>query len=399
MIPEILILISCVLFIAFFSGTETALLGLTPLNIARGNEKKLSKLYFLRERLIAVCLIGNNLMIVGATLTLGYLLPHESSLSTKILAFLTELVAIFLIGEVLPKSVFKRKDIKALQIFYYPLMTFHYAFYAFSGFFLYLTSVMRKFMPVRRDLAREEVFYFVGSQIEEDRTSITEGFLLLSKTKAKEVMTPIPDVFMLRDDIIVKDIAEMFENTSYSRYPVYTGRGDNITGFVDVFDLLNAPSNAKISQYQKPALFIPDTLPADKLLRRMQTEKISMAFIVNEYGGVVGLVTLENLAEELVGDILSQEQRQESIYIQPVGQKTWRLDGLVDIDDFNQYFSLSLRKDGFETLTGFIIHYLGRIPQINERIVFDFGVLSVEEADNKTVHKLIFQRRRKRKRG
>lgn len=390
---------------AFFSGVETALLGLGPLNLIRGDQKRLYRLYLRKDRLISACLIGNNLTIVAATLALDSMLPEDGSIALKILAFFIQVGVFFFLAEALPKTVLRRLDLWVLQVFYPLLRFFDVVFWPLSSAFLGFTSLLFKLLPDERGLRREDLFHFIGSQFQDEHSQFTRSIMSLGQTTAREVMIPLPEIYSLEAGMTLKQAQVVLEETSYSRYPVYQERGDNITGYVQVSDFLDLRGSSRIDKVVKPPVFVPETLPADQLLIKMQNEKLPIVFVVNEYGSVAGLVTLENIAEELVGEIVSNEQAQEAPDIIPADQITtaaayhgdikisddhFLLDGNLDIDDFCSHFSVSVDKQGFETITGYLAYHLGRIPEQGERIETETGIFQITEADERTIHQILY---------
>lgn len=386
---EIYTLLTTLLLSAFFSGTETALLGLNPVNIVRGNRQKLSYLYSKREVLIATCLIGNNLTIVAATISLDSLLTKYShGIITSIIAFTIQILIFFFMAELLPKSVFRKLGSRVLEFFYYLLKLFYLVFSPLSFTFLKLTEFFQKIFPRRSRATNTQVYYFISSQFTREEVIIPDGILTMRKTKAKEVMTPLADVFSLDVNMQVKNILPLLEQTAYSRYPVYENRGDNITGYISIYDLLYAKPAEKLANYVYKASYVPEPVTIDRIVINMQNENLPMVFVVSEYGAVTGLITLENIAEELVGDIRTIEQKEETPDIIKVKPRTYILDGNLDIDDFNDRFKLNIEKHDFETLNGYLIHLLDRIPDDNEKIKTDFGEFFIQKSDKKSVEKV-----------
>lgn len=388
---ELLVIFLMLLMSAFFSGIEIALLGLTPLNIVQDKSGKLAALLKRKEKLIASTLIGNNITIVASTLALEKLLrqaePWEQSVG-----FFLQILIFFLLAEFAPKSFFKQFYKKILSFFYIPISILYYLLWPFSSFFLRITDTIFKIFPKQKNsrLTREDIFLYVDRNVGESPIALTEGIMLLASTRAREIMTPLPDVILVDKDHNVQEVISLLDEYGYTRYPVYQERGDNIIGYINVFDFLNSKSSTKISTLLYKPVFIPETLAADKLLSRMQKENLPMVFVVSEYGSVSGIITLENIAEELVGELVSDSQKAEKPYIQREQQDNFILDGNLDIDDFNREFGCKIVKDGFETLTGYLIHAIGKIPAKGEKISLPPGNFVILEADEKTIDKVSY---------
>lgn len=382
----IIILVMLVLS-AFFSGMETAVLGLSPVRLVKGDSGKLKKLYLHKEKIIATCLIGNNIVLVAATVSMTRLIALLPDERYAPLVFLVQLVAFFIFGETLAKTIFRKMDLRALQFFYGTIVAIHWTLAPLSKLFLRITQLVRK---EKKNSYREEIYHFVRHQVKEDSTTITEGLMLLSRTYAREVMTPLPEFTAFPKNITLREAVDVIEEAMYTRYPVYEERGDNIVGYITVNDLLENKPSDKISSILREPVFVPETLPADRLMQKMQLQSLSIVFVVSEYGTVIGLVSKEDLAEELVGDIISREQAHEERYIIPKSRRKFELDGNLDIDDFNTFFSANIEKKGFETLNGYIVRELGSIPTVGDQVETGIGVLTVQEADKMRATKIKF---------
>lgn len=389
---EIIIIAVMLVLSAFFSGVETAILSLSPLNIVRGSKTYLAHLYQRRELLIVVLLIGNNITIVSATIALENLLSKSSGVGIEVFGFVIQLILFFLFAEALPK-VFFRKGGNFLLGYLYPLvMFFYYLLRPFGVVFLSFTRFLVRLFPSRSQLNREEIVGFIRSNFVESKDFIMEGFFQLEKTKAKEIMTPLPEFISFPEEETISEIMKEVEQSGYSRYPLFSERGDNITGYVDVKDFLPVPFSTRLSTVSHTAVYVPDTLTADRVRYKMQEEGEPMLFVVNEFGSVIGLITLENLAEELVGDIVSNDQANEFPDIIYLNSSKYILAGNLDIDDFSDYFRIEITKDGFETLNGYINNFAGRILVKDEEIRTPVGVFRVMEGDEKTIQRFIYRK-------
>ncbi len=389
---DFLIIFIMLIFSAFFSGVETGVLSLSPLNIVRGKQSILVWLYRRREMLIVTMLVGNNITIVSSTMALQNILSKNQDIWTTIGGFTIQLIVFFLLAEALPKAVFRRGGIIFLGYVYPLILFFYYLFKPVSLFFFYFTTILVRLFPSRTALSRDEVIGFIGSNFVGDSQPIMEGFLLLEKTRAREIMTPLPEFISFDKDETISDITRIIDKANYSRYPVYEERGDNIIGYVNVRDFLEVPPSTKLSQILHPASFMPETLSAEKVRRRMQEDKLPILFTVNEYGSVVGLITFENIAEELTGDIVAHDQSHEEEDIKHLGNRGYRLGGNLDIDDFNDYFGFTIEKDGYETITGYLTQLTGRIPQKGETVSAPAGEFYIAEADPKTINTIIYKK-------
>lgn len=388
MSTEIIVILLMLFFSAFFSGTEIALLGISPYQVTGKGKEKLRKLLQQRDNLISTMLIGNNITIVAATLALNKILGSLDDPWLKFGAFSAQTLLFFFAGEALPKNLFRKINYSALNALYPVIQGIYYLFLPLSKILMVITKKLFEALPKNEENKEtgEDLIYFIGSHFVKEDTPIARGLLSLKNTLVREIMTPLPEIFSLASSINIADATEVIQNTAYSRYPVYKDRGDNIIGYINVFDILGTKPSQKISTIMYDPVFIPDTLKANELLFRMLRQQWPMVFIVNEYGIVTGMVSLENIAEEIVGDeIMASEQIAETPDVVPLENGAFLLDGNLDIDDFNQYFQLFIEKQGFETITGYLCHICGYIPRMGEIIEREYGSYEIVEASQKTL--------------
>ena len=226
---ELWLIFIALLFSGFFSGIEIAVTGLNTMSLVTGNSVKLSALFKRKERLVAFCLVGNNLTIVGATLALDQYLEHEPLLAVKLIAFIAQVMLFFLFAELIPKAVFLRTNTVALSFLFYPIMALYGLFYPFTLLFFQLNRLMKR--PFIRSRPEHGDLSFCWFKHAGPRAnSMTGGLLKLERLKIQELMTPFPRS-MLDEDQTTKESLAILEETSYSRYPLFDERR-NITGYV-----------------------------------------------------------------------------------------------------------------------------------------------------------------------
>jgi len=214
-------------------------------------------------------------------------------------------------------------------------------------------------------------------------------------TLVREVMTPRPDIVAIREDATVGDLRALFHEQEYSRFPVYKDSLDNIAGFVFVKDLiaLGERDDAKpIRPLLRPAVVVPETKRVPELLKQFQRQQTQCAIVVDEYGGTAGLVTAEDLLEEIVGEI-RDEYDVESEPVVDEGNGRFLFSGKVDVDEVAQRLNVQIEREGFETVGGYLLSHLGRVPAVGER--FDVDGLSVEviDAERRRVNKVRLSKR------
>ncbi len=391
---SIAIFIGCLISAAFFAATEVAFFSLSALNVTRGNRARLEKLFLHKNDIIAMLFTGNNLAIVGGTLALDSLLPPEREWQWKLLAFLVELVLFFLLSEALPKAVGRRKNLLLLEKSYVLIWMFYYLLLPLSYVFLKISRLIGKVGTEKHDDARLEVFRFISEHTGESKLPLTESLATYSSTTIREIMTPMSELFSLPAGATLAECAEALERSSYSRYPVYETIPAEITGYIDLRDLLDKTGSMRVKQVMRPAHFFPYSLKVEQLHSEMRQLGEAMVFVVNEYGLILGMVTEENLAEELVGDIFSHDQKLETHYMEAAESGGFTVDCLMDIDDFSKAFNASINKENFETLAGYLLSACGRIPLKGEELDLSPGKFTILEASRRAVRRVHFKPRR-----
>jgi magnesium and cobalt transporter len=214
-----------------------------------------------------------------------------------------------------------------------------------------------------------------------------------TETIVREVMTPRPDVIAIRQDASLADLRVLFREEQYSRIPVYRDNLDNIVGIVFVKDLVALPAGAEppLTTLMRGAYFVPESKRVSELLKEMQRRQAQMAIVVDEYGGTAGLVSVEDLLEEIVGEI-RDEYDVESETVTDEGNGTLVFSGKVSVDEVRDRLGVEIEREGFETVGGYLLSHLGRMPYVGER--FDVDELSVEvlEVERRRITKVRVRR-------
>jgi CBS domain containing-hemolysin-like protein len=217
--------------------------------------------------------------------------------------------------------------------------------------------------------------------VEGDERRLLQSIVDFGDTLVREVMTPRPDIVAIRDDATVGALRALFREQEYSRFPVYRGSLDNIAGFIYIKDLvlLDAGDNDRpIGTLVRAAVVVPETKRVPELLKQFQRQQIQCAIVVDEYGGTAGLVTIEDLLEEIVGEI-RDEYDVESEQVVDEGNGRFVFSGKVNIDEVAKRLNVQIERAGFETVGGYLMSQLGRVPTVGEH--FDVDGLSVEVLD------------------
>ena len=230
--------------------------------------------------------------------------------------------------------------------------------------------------------------------IQEDERRLIQSIFEFGDTLVREVMTPRPDIVAVRAETTFAGLRALLKEQTYSRIPVFKESLDNILGIVFVKDLiqLSGDETRTIDSLIRPAYFVPETKNVADLLREFQQQRVQIAVVVDEYGGTAGLVTLEDLIEEIVGEI-RDEYDEEAETVTDEGQGVFTFSAKVNIDEVRERLGVEIEREGFETVGGFILSILGRVPLVGEK--FDIDGLSVEvlDAERRRVHKVRIRRR------
>jgi putative hemolysin len=227
--------------------------------------------------------------------------------------------------------------------------------------------------------------------IEGEERRLLQSIVDFGDTLVREVMTPRPDIVAIREAATIGALRALFREQEYSRFPVYKESLDNIAGFVFIKDLVlidSSDDGRPLSDLVRPAVVVPETKRVPELLKQFQRQQTQCAIVVDEYGGTAGLVTIEDLLEEIVGEI-RDEYDVESEAVVDEGNGSFVFSGKVDIDEVVQRLGVQIDREGFETVGGYLMSHLGRVPTVGERFDVDAG-LSVEvlDAERRRVNKV-----------
>ncbi|MBN2055845.1 HlyC/CorC family transporter [bacterium] len=243
------------------------------------------------------------------------------------------------------------------------------------------------------DVGQEEGLF------EEAEGELLHSVVEFSETLVREVMTPRTDIVSVQLDEGLGDLHEKFVSSGHSRIPVYGKTIDDIVGIVHVKDLIRCfkvdagcDSGATIESLMKPPYYIPETKLVSRLLREFQDEKIQLAIVVDEYGGVEGLVSLEDLLEEIVGEIKDEyDQEPDELVIESDASVV--VDAKIDIEDVEDHFKIKFPVDEYETISGFIFHELGKVPAVGEVLHFQDLIFTVISSDERRIYQVRIQRK------
>jgi len=260
----------------------------------------------------------------------------------------------------------------------------------------WLSALSRTLWGQSRALTEKELQEAINSSEEEGILNESEGDMLQSifefgDTIVREVMVPRTDMVCSPADATLSEFLKLIISSGHSRVPLYEGSTDQIVGVVYAKDLLrNWGANDEtltLTKVMRPPYFIPETKRIEDLLMDFRTRRVHMAIAVDEYGGTSGLITIEDLLEEIVGDIQDEYDREVS-WVQPQEDGTLLVDARTNVEELEEYFDLEIPQEKFDTVGGYLFHLLGKVPKVGEKIVDNGLVLLVEESDERKIGKV-----------
>lgn len=394
----ILALVS-LMFSALFSGVEIAYITADRVRVgldsSRGGmlNRIIRKYYSNQEFFISTILVGNNIMLViygmGAAALLEPWIEAHISTNQAVILLLQTLISTLVIlftGEFLPKSIFRINPNTSLKVSAIPVFLFYIILYPISWFTSWLSKVLMKIAGIKAEdtrlgvLSINDLNDYLETKIDdldnpqevevEKEVKIFHNALDFSNTQLRDCMAPRNELVAVDlDETTREQLSELFTSSGRSKILVYENDIDNVVGYVHVSELFDPQSDWK--KNIKEVLYAPETLLANTMMRRLLSEKRSMAVVVDEFGGTAGLVTLEDLVEEIFGDI-QDEHDKNGITATEVAPGVYEFSGRIEVRTLREEFRLDIPEDDeYQTLAGYIIHETGSLPTQGERLVID----------------------------
>lgn len=388
----------------FLSGSEMALvaanrkklISLTPSNSSLGRIAQ--KIIKEPSWFLSTTLVGSNLMEVANAALVTSIFINLYGNKGDLYAFLLLTPLILIFGEIFPKSLFQGKADKWILKIAPLIWIFSVALYPLVWLMTKITSLGLGVLRLQKGestfITREELQLILQAEGEHSDMKPLEKDMIhrifrFSQTKVKEVMIPLVDVVALEENATINEAWELIRKENYSRYPVFRERVDNIIGLVHSFDLILVPiKEATIRPLIRPISFFPETKPIDEILRELQYHQESMAAVVDEYGGAVGIVTIEDILEEVVGEIEDEYDVRQPLY-RKVGPQKYIVKARMEIDHLNEVLKINLPKGDYETLGGLILERLGRIPAAGETLHLPGILCEVLKSDERSIGEVL----------
>lgn len=398
-LPSIIAMLVCIVFSAYFSATETAFSSLNKTRVRvlaeEGNKRakltlELTEKY---DKLLSAILIGNNIVNIALSSIGTVLFIHllgEASGATVSTVVVTVVVLIF--GEITPKSIAKDYP-EAFAMFSAPFINFlRLALTPLTFLFSMWKKLIGKLFRSKNDnkMSQEELLMLLEEVEEEGGLNEEEGELLRNAVEfgdleAKDILTHRVDLDAFAIDAPKQEIAEIFTESRFSRLLVYEDSIDKIVGVVHHKDFYSGTgiTELPISEIMAPPVFIPQTEKLDDLLRLLQESKSHIAVVLDEYGGTMGIVTLEDILEEIVGEIWDEHDEVEE-EVTMVDDHTYTVDGAMSLTDFDEQFDVEVETDSL-SLGGWIMEKMERVPEVGDTVECEHLTITVTEVEDRRV--------------
>ena len=391
----------CLVATMFFSAAEMAFIAANRPRLRhlaeQGSATAAAYLEAFRhpERVLSTAMMGVTVAhIVAASATTWSLLPTLGGLAPVVVTLvLTPVMLVF--GEIIPKAVARAWATSLILRLYRPLLWTSVVLMPFVAFANLVVGLTLRLYGVRQAdtrafVSREELKALLQMEPGEAEVTTQEAELIdnifdLGDTTVREVMVPLVEVAMLPDSASPQDAIALIQERGFSRLPIYRQRETNIVGIVAAMDLLSRGAEAAtLDELKRPPYYVPETKRIDDLLREMQRSRAHMAVVVDEYGGSTGVVTLEDILEQIVGEIHDEHERAPAS-AERLPDGSYRVAARTNIDELNEAFDWTLPKQDYETVAGLVLATLGRVPRAGEMFQIPGYTLTVLEADTRRV--------------
>lgn len=408
----ILLLVSLVLLSGFFSASETALTAFRSIHLEKIGDQKKEKLVNLLKQwlkdpnhMLTGMLIGNNIVNIMASsiatvLTVTYF--GNTGKSVVITTFaMTATILIF--GEITPKIIARNNSFKiagkVIPYIYYLAILFNPLILVL----MFISKLIGRIFGINMEnagvmITEEDIISFVnvGSEegiIEEDEKEMIHSIVGFGETTAKEVMTPRTSMTAFEASKTVDEIWDNLMEDGFSRIPVYEETIDNIQGILYVKDILPklklGNTSIAVKELVRPAYFVPETKSIIEILKQFREKQVHIAMVLDEYGGIVGLLTIEDLMEEIVGEIRDEFDGEEYDLVKKIGENSYEVDAMIDIETLDKELNISLPvSEDYESLGGLITTELGRVTEIGDELALGNVRLQVLEMDKMRISKV-----------
>ena len=423
--PEVAAPIILILVLAegFFSGSELALVSADRAAIRAAKEgggrtgKMLANFLEEPERILTTTLIGTNVCTVSASTVFGLALANYlgegSTANSGLLTVLCLSPIILLFGEFIPKSIFRRYSSQLAPLVIHPISWLSYGFFPLVWATRLITLGTLRALNIRGEgamaVSRDELRLLLergedsanpvehDEEIEADEMKMIQRIFDFPEITAKEVMVPLIDVTALAESSSLEEAAERFVETGFSRLPVFRERVDNIIGVLHAMDVLQASAfverytvrgrAAIVAKLMRPVTFVPPNHKVEELIETLQRQRHSLAVVVDEWGGAEGVITVEDILEEILGEI-EDEHDEAAAEIRQRGEREYLVAARCEVDRINEELGDVIPDGDYETVAGFLIAEMGRIPDRGDTVETEGALLTVIRANERVVEEV-----------
>ena len=411
---DITIILISIIFSAFFSGMEIAFVSANKLHIELEKKRKgfipniLRKLTKNSSKFITTMLVGNNISLVLYSYFMGKLIVEYYGINSILIQTIISTILILVTAEFLPKAIFRVYANETLKILALPAYFFYVLLYVFSFVINGISDFFLKFI-FRTDkdaqqtvFSKEELGDYITEQLEigndseeeiDSEIQIFQNALEFQKVKAREIMVPRTEILAIEIHEKVSKLSESFINSGFSKILVYKTSLDDIIGHVNAFELFKKPKTIK--SILLPVEIVPESMMINDVLNSLMKKRKSIAIVVDEYGGTSGMITVEDVVEELFGEIEDEHDVQE-LTDERITEIEFKFSARLEIDYLNEEYNLNIPKEeAYETLGGFIIDYTENIPEKGEVLVildYEITILGVSSSKIEEIHLKILDR-------
>lgn len=410
----IILFLSAVLLNGLFAGYETGFISADPIRIRylAEKEKRPRAIYLLphlenRDRMLTTVLVGTNIsLIIGtwiATTTAADLITGTwiaNYATSELLAAILVTPVFLVFAEIIPKSVFRRHPNRLSMGFLPAIRFFNFILAPFSLPAVWAFKVFRRIIgaedeELTRFMSTEEDFRSLIDEsaargsIEREEQEMIHSVMDLQKTLAKEIMVPRIDMAALPTTASRVELVDLFETSGRTRIPIYEDTIDTVTGLVNVYDVLLDPDplDQDISRFAKDVIHVPDTKPVDDLLQELKESKQHMAIVTDEYGGTDGLITLEDILEEIFGEIHDEHDPRQAM-IHRVGPRGFVIDARVSLEEAAEAIGVEIADEEVETIAGWVMRGAGRIPAQGEKLSHEGFRITILDGQGNQITKI-----------